>query len=276
MHKIIIPIDFSKCSEYACKTATRVAKKNGSEIHLLHMIEVPSGIINTGSRHNFSIHESMLYIRKVRDKMLEYKEIFFKKNGDIKHSIKFLPPFEGIKNYVGKINADLIIMGSRGHSKMEEILIGSNTERTVRTSNTPVLVIKKEEEKFNPKKIVFASDFSENIDKEKFSTLINFANTFKSIIHLLKINTPNSFESSAISRKKINAFIKKHELKKYEIQTYNDTSIENGILNYSNEIEADLIAIGTTGRSGLAHIFNTSISKQVTKNSNKPILTFKL
>ena len=39
-----------------------------------------------------------------------------------------------------KINADLIIMGAKGHSPLEEIMIGSNTEKVVRNSKTPVLV----------------------------------------------------------------------------------------------------------------------------------------
>lgn len=276
MRKIIIPLDFSKCSEYACKTASKIAKKTGSEIHLLHMIEVPKGIIITKKRNNFSIPESMLYIRKIRDKMLSYKEKFFKKNTIVKHSIRFEAPYEGIKNYTKKIKADLIVMGSSGHSKIDEIIIGSNTERTVRTSNIPVLVVKNDKQKFNPKKIIFASDFKEKISLRKFRKLINFAEIFKSKIHLLKVNTPNDFQSSSDAMKKIRNFIDKHSLAKHDIKIYSDNSIEDGILNYANDINADIIGIATHGRSRLAHIFNISISKNITKKASRPILTFKI
>jgi len=276
MRKIIIPIDFSKCSEYACKTASKIARKTNSEIHLLHMVEVPSGIITYKTRSSFSIPESMLYIRKVRDRMLNYKEKFFKKNKVVKHSIRFQPPYEGISSYSKKIDADLIVMGSKGHSKLDEIMIGSNTERTVRTSDIPVLVVKNDREVFDPKNIVFASDFNEQINPKNFKKLVDFADMFKSKIHLLKVNTPKNFQSSPSIMKKIKEFIKKHAVNKHNVEIYNDNSIENGILNYSKDIDADLIGIGTHGRSSLANIFNISISKNITKRANRPILTFKI
>jgi len=276
MRKIIIPLDFSKCSEHACKLASRIARKTNSEIHLLHMIEVPSTIITARANNNLNIPESMLYIRKVRDKMLDYKKKYFKKNKIVNHAIRFQTPFEGIKSYCDKVKADLIVMGSRGHSKVDEILIGSNTEKTVRTSNVPVLVVKKATKKFNPKKIVFASDFKEEINAKNFNQLVKFAKTFKSKIHLLKVNTPNNFQSSSNVMKKVKEFIKTHALPKHAIQIYSDNSVEKGILNYANDINADIIGIGTHGRNGLAQIFNSSISKNITKRASKPILTFKI
>jgi hypothetical protein len=48
---------------------------------------------------------------------------------------------------------------------IEEVLIGSNTEKIVRLSNVPVLVIKKEHPKFTTANFVFASDFKRNNKK---------------------------------------------------------------------------------------------------------------
>ena len=276
MRKIIIPVDFSNCSEYDCKTASKIARKTDSEIHLLHMIEIPGGVINAEMKNNFSISEKINYLRGIRDQMLDYKERFFKKNKVVKHAIKFEPPYKGIKRYAKKISADLIVMGSKGHSKLDEIIVGSNTERTVRTSKIPVLVVKNSKQTFNPKNIVFASDFSERISSKNFKQLVNFAEMFKSKIHLLKVNTPNNFQSSSLVMKKIRKFIKKHAVAKHNIHIYNDKSVENGILNYSNDIDADVIGIGTHGRSFFAQIFNISVSKNITKRASRPILTFKI
>ena len=77
MKKILVPIDFSKHSEYACILASKIAKKSKSEIHLVHMVELPSGIVDMGTGSNFSIPESMLYLRKVKDKLMEIKTKFF-------------------------------------------------------------------------------------------------------------------------------------------------------------------------------------------------------
>ena len=63
---------------------------------------------------------------------------------------------------------------------------------------------------------------------------------------------------------------------KHSINIYNDTSIEKGILNFSRDINADLIALSTHGRSGLSHLFSASVTKNLSKNALKPMLTIKI
>ena len=66
----------------------------------------------------------------------------------------------------------------------------------------------------------------------------------------MKINTTKRFESSHVTEKKIRDFIKGIELPKKTINVYNDTSVVRGIANFSKEINADLIAMTTHGRTG--------------------------
>lgn len=276
MEKILVPIDFSKKSEYASKMAARIAKKSNSTVYLLHMIELPSGIVDMGAGSNFSIPESMLYLRKVKERILEFKEKFFHKNTEVHHSIRFENPHKGILEYAEKINSDLIIMGSKGHSDFEEILIGSNTEKVVRTSKVPVLVVKRDSEKFRMKNLIFASSFKNEDKKEVFRKFLDFVNHFKSEIHLLKVNTPSKFESTHDATLKIKNFIEEFDLPKYSINIYNDASIQKGILNFSKDINADLIALSTSGRTGLSHLFSASVTKTLSKKALKPILTIKI
>ena len=206
MQKILVPIDFSKQSEYACKMANRIAKKSNSDVYLLHLIELPTGIVDMGAGSNFSIPQSMLYLRKVKEQMLAFKNNFFDENLEVKHAIKFENPYEGIQKYAEKIDTDLIVMGSKGHSDFEEILIGSNTEKVVRTSKNPVIVVKKDAKKFKAKNLVFASNFEDD-NKEAFEKFLAFSNQFKSKIHLLKVNTPSKFESTQHAKESIKKFI---------------------------------------------------------------------
>ncbi len=276
MKKILVPTDFSKSSEYASKLASKLAKKANSEVHLLHMVELPTGIVDMGAGTNFSIPESMLYIRKVRDRLIDYKRDFFPKNKSVKHAIRFQNPFDGITDYSKKNDINLIVMGTKGHTDLEEILIGSNTEKVVRNSEIPVIVTKKDGEDFKPKKLVFASSFKPNKNKA-FEHFLAFANNFEnSKIYLLKVNTPQKFENTQDTNDRVENFIAKYELKNYSINVYNDSSVEKGILNFSNKINADIIALATHGRSGLSHIFNGSITKNLSKNAIKPMLTFKV
>lgn len=166
-------------------------------------------------------------------------------------------------------------MGSKGHSEFEEIMIGSNTEKVVRSSKTPVIVVKKDDAKIKLKNLVFASNFKEE-NKEVFSKFLNFANAFNSKIHLLKINTPSQFESTFNAKEKVKTFIKDYNLPKHTINIYNDVSVEKGILNYAKEKKADLIALSTHGRSGISHLFTGSVTKNLSKKALKPMFTVKV
>ena len=275
MYKILVPIDFSEKSKYAVKTAAQIGKKIDAKIYLLHLVELPSGIVDMGAGSNFSIPESMMYLRKVKEKILALKAAFFNDDQIVKYSIKFQHPYEGIKDYVEKINADLIVMGSKGVSDFEEMIIGSNTEKVVRTSTVPVIVVKTDAKKFKFKKIVFASNY-ENENKDAFKDFLTFAKQFNSQIHLLKINTVSSFESSTVTKEKIKDFIKDFEIDRKTIHIHNDVSVVKGITNFAQEIDADLIALTTHGRSGLSSLFNSSIAKSVSKSVLRPVITFKI
>ena len=275
MKKILVPIDFSKPSEYATKMAAKIAEKTNATVYLIHFIELPSGVIDIASSSTFSIPESMLYLRKTKEKVLEFKKSFFSEDRTVEYFIKLNSPFEGIKKYAEKINADLIIMGSKGHSEFEEIMIGSNTEKIVRSSKIPVIVIKKDVKKFKLKNLVFASNFKEE-NKEVFRKFLDFANAFDSKVHLLNINTPSHFEITQNSIQKVKDFIKDFHLPKHSINIYNDTSVEEGIVNFSREKKADLIALSTHGRSGISHLFTASVTKNLSKKALKPMFTVKV
>ncbi|WP_237276907.1 universal stress protein [Tenacibaculum ovolyticum] len=275
MKKILLPIDFSKHSEYASKIASKIARKTDSEIHLIHMVELPSGFSDMASGANISIPESMLYIRRIKDQLLKYKSTYFSKVDNVHHAIRFQNPYEGIKDYSKKISADLIIMGSKGQTALDEILIGSNTEKIVRNSEIPVIISKRDSDDFKLKKLVFASTF-ENDEAKALEGFLDFASKFKSKIYFLKINTPDRFENTNDSKNKINAFVEKYNLTNYSIKVYNDKSVQDGILNFSNDNDIDIVSLATHGRSGLSRFFNGSVSLDLSKNVLKPVLTFKV
>lgn len=276
MKNILVPIDFSEKSEFASKMAATIAKKTKSAIYILHMIELPTGIVDMGAGSNFSIPESMLYLRKIKDRIVEFKERFFSEIAEVHHAIKFQNPHEGILKYSDKIEADLIIMGSKGHSNFEEILIGSNTEKVVRSSKIPVIVVKMDNKRFSLKNLVFASGFRKENEKEAFKKFLAFAKSFNSKIHLLRVNTPSNFEITQKATEKIQAFVEDCVLPKHTINIYNDVSIKKGIISFSREINADLIALSTHGRSGLSHLFSASVTKDLSKDALKPMLTIKV
>jgi nucleotide-binding universal stress UspA family protein len=274
MKRILVPTDFSKHADDALKLAAQIAKKNQCEIFLLHMLELPgqmSDAISGGS----GIPEVMLFIKKANETLHKITESPLLEGISVTETVHFERASNGILSFCKKNKIDLIIMGSHGSSGIEEMLIGSNTEKVVRLSDIPVLVIKKDPGKFEGKNFVFASDFSEEI-KKPFKKMIEFTEIFDANLFLVMISTPNSFKTTIAAEKIMNDFAKGFDIKNYSTHIFNDSNIENGILNFTNSINADLIGLCTHGRTGLAHFFNGSISEDLVNHTVKPVITFKI
>jgi nucleotide-binding universal stress UspA family protein len=274
MKRILVPTDFSKHAEYALRVAAQIAKKNNSEIYLLHMLELPhqgNDAISSGS----AIPQIMFFKNMAINKLETLMESDFLEGINVSEIIQFEKAFDGIMEISKKNEVDLIVMGSHGASGYEEMFIGSNAEKVVRSSEVPVLVIKNETEEFKADKLVFASDFSDEI-KKPFSKLVEFATIFNSHLDLVMINTPNSFKSTAVAEKIMTEFLEGTNFTNYSTHIYNDVNVEKGILNYSSSVEADLIGMCTHGRTGFSHFFNGSISEDLVNHTVRPVITFKI
>lgn len=276
MKSILVPVDFSKQAEYAAKTASIIAKQTNAKIFLLHMLELPSGVIDPSSFNSSSNSPTtLLYLKRAYENFEDFKKLPFFEGIEMEDSVLFHKAYEGIIDESIKQGCDLIIMGSRGTSGLEEMLVGSNTEKVVRNSEIPVLVVKQSVENFKIENIVFASNFKfEN--RKAFQKILNFAQLFNAKLHLLKINTIHNFETTKDSSDAIRNFINDFDLGDFSLNIYNDVSIELGILNFSKVIDADIILLNTHGRRGLAHLFNGSIGEDLTNHAKLPVITFKL
>ena len=276
MKRILVPIDFSKEAESAARVAASIARKTGSEIFLVHMLELPVTTIDPAEMNTISSEPQIIYFMKLaHEKFEKFKKLPFLKGLTVIETIQFQHAFSGIINESEKNKIDLIVMGSQGASGLQEMFIGSNTEKVVRRSKVPVLVIKKGEEDFEVNDIIFASDFNKE-SKSTFQRVINFANLFDAKLHLLYINTIHNFNTTKNIESRIDDFVKDFDFSNYTKNIYNDISIEKGILSYARDMDADLIALNTHGRSGLSQLFNGSIGQELANHALRPVVTFKI
>lgn len=274
MKKILVPTDFSKHAEYALKVAAQIARKDNSEIIVVHMLELPT-TGNDAITSSHEIPELMLFKNAAIAKLDHLMTAPYLEGIKTTKLIQFEIAFDGIMKNEKSHNADLIVMGSHGASGFQEMFIGSNTEKVVRNSEIPVLVIKREEENFNAKDFVFASDFSDEI-KKPFEKVVDFANKFNSHIHLVNINTPNNFKSTRVAQNIMNEFVSNFKINSFSTHIYNDINVEKGILHFAKSIDADIIGMSTHGRKGISHFFNGSISEDLVNHAKRPVITFKI
>ena len=277
MKKIIVPVDFSPHSEYALKAAALLAKKNDAVIFALHMLDMVENSVNESLNYQ---HEKTIFLLKLAEKRFTnflHKE--YLKEVKVTPIIKHYKVFSEVNDIAKEENADLIIMGSHGASGLKEFFVGSNTEKVIRFSEIPVLVVKNELQDLNFDNIVFPTDFSDEL-VNTYIQAKEVVKTFNGKLHLLYVNTPyDNFKTSAEMENMAVNFLNKAEGNTdilSDINFISDRTIEKGILNFSNSMGADLIAVSTHGRKGLSHVFRGSLSEDIANHASLPILTFKI
>ncbi len=276
MKKILVPVDFSECSEHALRVASDLAKNYNAEIIALHMMGMNDNVLtNTQTKEML---EGIYYIRLAKKRFEKFLNKEFLKTVKVTDSVYNYTDFSELNKVAKENNADLIVMGSHGSSGLTEVFVGSNTEKVVRNSEIPVLVIKNKHDSFTIKNAVFACDFSSE-NQDVFDKAMKFYEILNSKVTLLYINVPGQ---NYRNTKEMETLVKNFLLKTNAIHLlnhvvyYNDYTVEDGIFNFSLENDIDAIALPTHGRRGLAHFFSGSISEDLVNHSDIPVITFKI
>ena len=279
MKKILVPTDFSKEAQIATEVARDIAKKAGSELTLLHVIEAASGgsfNVEGESKYGSDPEEKLFnlsLIKKARKQMetLLGSPIF---NGiKVKGELKMGTPFHGMRTIITEKKVDLVVMGTAGKTKVDEMILGTNTEKVVRHAQCPVLTVQKKPTTTDFKNIVYATAMTK--DEEVFAAVVKRAqDLYNATVHLVRINTPGNFQRDAVVQKYMKDFAKKLMLKNYTINIFNDLTEEEGVIYFADSINADLIAMATHGRTGFAHVLAGSIAEEVVSHSKRPVLTY--
>ena len=219
MKNILVPTDFSAQAENALKVAAQLAKNHDCDIYLLHMLELPLHKVDAISSYN-DLPEAMYFMKLAHKQFEELMAKDYLKGIKLHEAVEFKEIFKGVFHACEKFKTDLIVMGSHGASGLREMIIGSNAEKVVRTSNTPVLIVKNEYEVFEVNHFVFASNFKKE-NHVAYTNAVKFAKLFNAKIHLLIIITASSFMTTKDAKSRIIDFVNISDFKNYTINNYN-------------------------------------------------------
>lgn len=286
MKRILVPTDFSEQAGFAMELACQIAKKSRSELVALHVLD-PTGLFDfstgssaypmMGNPAGLDLDQEFMetLYHNAEDNCSKFLSDFDKYGVHIIQKIKIGPAFHYITEEINEEKTDLVIMGSKGASGFEEVLIGSNTEKVVRHAKCPVLTVKSRISLSDVNDIVFATSFKEG-ESHVAEELKKLQQVFSAKLHLVRVNTPNSFETNRRIVLQAEKFVKENEISNYTINIYCDQVEEDGIVFFAQDIDADLIALATHGRTGLLHLLSGSIAEDVVNHAKRPVWTFRL
>jgi len=280
MKNILVPTDFSEQAQYALDLAHQIAQKSSAKVKLLNVLEMPVGYSFNASGevsqpNDASYIFTMKLLEKTREDLNDIIQDSKYEDIELVGDVLVGNPYVNISNVIADQKMNLVVMGTQGSSGLEEILVGSNTEKVVRRAKCPVITVKSKADADKIKNIVFASDFRNNLDK-MVGSLKDLQNLFGATLHIVSINTPNNFETSRHYQKVMKDFVDKHGIENYTTTVYNDEREEDGITYFAEGIDADLIALATHGRMGVSHLLSGSLAENIVNHSKRPVWTFKI
>ncbi len=278
MKKILVPVDFSPNSMNALHVAAEIAHKSGAVLEMLH--------VNIAAIYSTPLSEYVV-VSKFEGDDQQYDDTAVSKLEKLKMELLADPAYanlniqirveEGylhsaVRNVAQDDAVDLVVMGTKGTSGMNEFLVGSNTEKVIRTSPCPVLAVPEGTQTFAPKIALLPSTLKDD-QLNVFKYVAGWEKLFKFHTKVLYLNNVRNLPTDGSAEAQKNRLAEASGLKHTDVILTHETFFEdNAILSTADQFKADMIVMGTHQRHGLSHILFGSITEDTVNHSHIPVL----
>ena len=152
IEKILVPIDFSDSSEKAIRYGTEIGRDRKASVSFLHVvnqriIDAIQELNVRGYKGDF-INAVRKLMKDKEDALKQFVPAEFLDGIQVEFLVRRGEPSEQIIQAAREFNIDLIIVGSKGHSALASILIGSVAQNIVHHAPCPVLLVRPVEHDF--------------------------------------------------------------------------------------------------------------------------------
>jgi nucleotide-binding universal stress UspA family protein len=143
---ILIPTDGSDVAESAVEHALDLAERYDAEVHALYVVDIDSVNLGLGTEQVDRLKQGRFdEMEELKSKANEATGVVAARGAErdvnvIEH-VAGGRPHTVIADYADDHGMDLIVMGSHGRAGVRRALLGSVTERTLRSTHVPVLVV---------------------------------------------------------------------------------------------------------------------------------------
>lgn len=140
--EILVPTDGSPAADAAIEHAVDLADKYDARVHALYVVD--------GAAYSTLEAGSEIVIEALEAEGEEATERVAEAADDAgveaTTTVTTGTAYRTIRDYVDDNDVDLIVMGTHGRQGLDRYLLGSVTERVVRTSDVPVMTVRQESE----------------------------------------------------------------------------------------------------------------------------------
>lgn len=274
MKKILVPVDFSEVSEYALQFAVELAVEQGASIRLLNSAE--AAYFREAQYQTFVDPKLMDTIhRSITDRLHRMIDDLGEVEVEIDAKVTVSDLLSSVKAEVKAKGIDLIVMGTRGSSGLEELLIGSNTERVVRHIDCPVISVPEPAALQDIKKILVPIDLKE-IRISFLNEVAMLQKTFDAELEFIWVKTPHHIENEEMVAAEMKRIFDALDISNYCFAVVKNVFPSDGIYMEVEDTGADMVAMATHARRGISHWLSGSLTEDTVNHVHVPVWSFKI
>jgi nucleotide-binding universal stress UspA family protein len=282
--KILCPVDFSEYSTLALRYACALARENESRLVVLHLVpDLTQAISYLEGNYIGTVHEAL--VSNAVSKTDEFIRGIVPADLPVVRKIGSGNPSDSILDLAAAEEADLIVMGTHGHTGYERFFLGSVTNRVLHKATIPVLTVCKPSHHFiengsgrpavQIREILCALDFDPN-NRNIVEIALSLARRYHSRIHFIHVAQKNETDPAAVEQQKqaeFRSLVHPENEDACEI-SFHVLAGEPGqvILRVIDQENIDLLVMGHHSRRPIEELFLGSIAKRMVTDANCPVL----
>jgi nucleotide-binding universal stress UspA family protein len=257
MTTIIVPTDFSQVADNAARYAAQMVKGNRDINFILYHVYDSAQDKDTAG----------ILLEKLKDEL------------EIRHGIKVDDRMEEGGDFIDCLekqarhsDAQLIVMGITGKSKLEQVFMGSNTLKMVERNICPVLIVPATAQYFEIKNVCLLSDFKDVQGSIPEVPIKNILNIFRPALHIVNVNSEHYVSLTTeymAERSRLLEMFQGYKPEFYFIGTYD---LVETVQTFVADKNIDILITVPRNHSFFGNLFKTSNTKKLVYESTIPIL----
>ena len=286
---VVAATDFSEPAEVGLAWAAQVARTHGARLLVVHAVAPPMPVADFAAPP-LTVDQDLREAAQARLEAAVGGEALA--GVEAETVLRDGTPAQAVLDVADEVGADLIVVGTRGLTGFRHLLLGSTAERIVQRAKAPVLSVHPGDPPpaGPPRTILVPTDFSEDAQAalEAATDCLGLAAEGTRVILLHVYHVPAEYRSygptssfARFTEEVSESFCGRLEELAAPLRA-GDREVEvvcvqgippERIVHEAEERGADLIAMGTHGRSGVAHLLLGSTAERVVQHARCPVLT---